>query len=141
LPTSRRPGATTHDPPATTKPAANPEVVTSIDAQTFEDSHVYVHCHYNNEGQEMLIRIWRTTYLIDHVSGSTSNLVHVENISMAPEWTRIPDHSNYSFLLIFTALPKSCQHFDFKEDIPQPGGFFVADIPRNETDVYHVNLV
>ena len=88
----------------------------------------------------MLIRIWKNTFLIDKASGSRSQLVHVENISIAPMWTQIPDGVTYSFLLIFNALPKSCQFFDLLEDIPQPGGFFIEGIERNQTDVYHINL-
>ena len=135
---SRRTKVTTEEPPVITKPAVNPEVVTSIDTRTQEDSHVYVHCHYATEKGD-LIRVWRTTYLIDQASGSSSELLHAENISIAPQWTRVSGHM-YSFLLIFSALPKACLRFDLKEDIPQPGGFHVTDIPRNETDVYHVDL-
>ena len=88
----------------------------------------------------MLIRIWKTTYLVDSVSGTRSNLVHAENISMAPVWTQIPDGGKYNFLLIFSGLPRSCQKFDLIEEISQPGGFFIQDISRNETDVYHIDL-
>jgi hypothetical protein len=132
---------TTPGQPAITKPAVDPQVVTSIDPAINEDSHVYIHCHFKNTEQGMLVRIWRTTFLIDHSSGSRSSLMHAENISLAPQWTMIPENSKYSCLLIFSALPKSCQQFDFKEEITQPGGFFVRNIARNETDVYHVNLL
>jgi hypothetical protein len=27
------------------------------------------------------------------------------------------------------------------EDIPEPGGFLISNIVRNETDVYHVDLM
>jgi hypothetical protein len=43
-------------------------------------------------------------------------------------------------LLIFEGLPKTCNAFDLIEQISQPGGFAVSGIPRNEKDVYHVNL-
>jgi len=126
--------------PATTKTDIDPEVVTSIDSSVLEDSHVYVHCYYNPTEKNTLIRIWRTTYLVDLASGSKSELLHAENISIAPQWTTIPDRTRYSFLLIFSALPKSCQRFDFREEISQPGGFLVKNIPRNEQDVYHVEI-
>ena len=138
--TSRKSKVTTEGPPVITRPAVNPEVVTSIEPRTLEDSHVYVHCHFATQGEEMMLRIWSTTYLVDSQSGATSKLVHAENVSMAPQWTRIAPNTRYTFLLIFSALPKSCKLFDFKEDIPQPGGFHVTNIPRNETDVYHVEL-
>lgn len=89
---------------------------------------------------EMLIRVWRSTYLIDRISGVRSELIHAENISYAPQWTVIPGKITFSFLLIFTALPKDCTVFDLLEDIPQAGGFFVSGIKRNALDVYHVDI-
>ncbi len=88
----------------------------------------------------MLIRIWKTTYLVDSLSAVRSNLVHAENISMAPVWTQIPDGGKYAFLLIFAGLPKSCKQFDLIEEISEPGGFFIQNISRNETDVYHLDV-
>jgi hypothetical protein len=128
------------EPPVKTKTAVDIEVLTSIDTSTLEDSFVYVHCYFPNQSPDMLIRIWRTTFLIDKATGLRSTLVHAENITFAPVWTQIRGTGMYSFLLIFSALPKSCQNFDLVEDIPQPGGFFIGDISRNETDVYHVDL-
>lgn len=123
-----------------TKPIVETEVMTSIDPGVLEDSHVYVHCYYKNNLDEMLIRVWLSTFLIDKVSGSRSELIHAENISYAPQWT-IPGKKTFSFLLIFSALPKDCKVFDMLEDIPQSGGFFVSGIKRNELDVYHVDIL
>lgn len=105
-----------------------------------EASHVYVHCYFNNTVKDMLIRIWRTTFLIDKSSSHRSKLVHAENITFAPQWTVIPENKMFQFLLIFEGLPKGCERFDLLEDIPQPGGFYVADIMRNKKDVYHVYI-
>jgi glutathionylspermidine synthase len=105
-----------------------------------EASHVYVHCYFNNTVKDMLIRIWKTTFLIDKSSSHRSKLVHAENISFAPQWTIIPENKMFQFLLIFEGLPKGCERFDLLEDIPQPGGFYVADIMRNKKDVYHVYI-
>jgi len=124
-----------------TKPKVDTEVLTSIDAWTLEDQHVYVHCYYKNDLPEMLIRVWRSTFLIDKVSGARSELVHAEKISLAPQWTIIQGKITFSFLLIFSALPKDCKVFDLVEDIPQAGGFFVSGIKRNELDVYHVDIL
>ncbi|MBL7857340.1 MAG: hypothetical protein JNM57_06605 [Cyclobacteriaceae bacterium] len=128
------------EPVVKPKPSVDTEVMTSIDPEMLEDSFVYVHCHCDSQVEGMLIRIWKTTFLIDATSGTRSQLVHAENISYAPYWTMIPDSSSYSFLLIFAGLPKSCRQFDLKEEIPQPGGFHITNIPRNEKDVYHINL-
>jgi len=128
------------EPPVKAKPDVDKEVLASIHPELLDDSFIYVHCHFENDGRDMLIRIWKTTFLIDRASGSRSQLIHAENIGYAPQWTRVPDYSPFSFLLIFAGLPKSCTQFDLVEVIPEPGGFFVRDIPRNERDVYHVQL-
>lgn len=124
----------------TVKPEIDVDVLTSIDPNSLTDSYVYVHCHYQNVYDEMFIRIWQTTFLIDRASGSRAKLVHAENISYAPVWTHIPGKQLYTFLLIFSSLPKDCKTFDLVEDIPQAGGFFVSGISRNEQDVYHVTI-
>jgi hypothetical protein len=124
-----------------TRPKVDAEVLTSINAWTLEDQHVYVHCYFKNDLPEMLIRVWRSTFLIDKVSGARSELVHAERISLAPQWTIIQGKITFSFLLIFSALPKDCKVFDLLEDIPQSGGFFVSGIKRNELDVYHVDIL
>jgi hypothetical protein len=123
-----------------TLPKESPLIETAIAEKTvvLEQSHVYVHCYFNNTVKDMLIRIWKTTFLIDKASAHRSKLVHVENISYAPQWTIVPVDGLFQFLLIFEALPKGCEIFDLLEDIPQPGGFFVAGIMRNKKDVYHV---
>jgi hypothetical protein len=131
---------TIKEAPAKTKPEVDMETLTSIDTDAFEDSYVYVHCYFHNTMKDALVRIWRTTYLIDQHQGSRSQLIHAENISYAPQWTIIPNNNTFSFLLIFSALPKSCTQFDLIEDIPMPGGFVVRNIQRNQTDVYHIDL-
>lgn len=126
--------------PEIATPKVDMETFTLIDPETLEDSHIYVHCHFQNHWRNMLMRIWKTTFLVDQHSSSRSNLIHIENISYAPSWTLIPDGIEYTFLLIFSALPKSCTQFNLLEEIPQPGGFFVSDIVRNESDVYHIEI-
>lgn len=123
------------------RPAIDTDVMTSIDPKTLEDSHVYVHCYVDDPEDEMLIRIWKTTFLIDRASGTKAGLIHAENITIAPLWTMIPGGSPYRFLLIFSSLPKSCTQFDFVEEISQPGGFFFTNISRNERDVYHITIL
>lgn len=115
---------------------------TRVATETFvlEASHVYVHCYFNSPGEEMLIRIWRSTFLVDTDSGTRAPLVHVENISYAPQWTIMPNRGLFHFLLIFEGLPKACTQFNLLEDIPQAGGFFVEGIQRNKSDVYHIDI-
>ncbi len=129
------------------KPKVDIDTLTSIDPATLEDSFVYVHCHFKNNSEDMLIRIWRTTFLIDKDSATRSQLLHAENISFAPQWTIVPRKptgqtggGDFTFLLIFSGLPKSCLVFDMVEEISQPGGFHIKSIKRNETDVYHIDI-
>lgn len=133
-------GSVVKKPAVVEKPKVDREVLVSIDPLTLDDSFVYVHCYFHNSGKDMLIRIWQTTYLVDKVSSARSKLVHAENISLAPIWTRIPDGGKYAFLLIFSGLPKSCKQFNLVEEISQPGGFYLENISRNESDVYHLDL-
>lgn len=129
-----------NEPPVRYKPVIDAEVLASVAPETLNDSYVYVHCYFQNQWKDALVRIWKTTFLVDKTSGARSGLIHAENISIAPLWTLIPDNSMHTFLLVFAALPKSCKQFDLLEDIPQPGGFHVADIFRNQQDVYHIDL-
>ena len=101
---------------------------------------VIVHCLYK-AAMDGGIRIWNSTVLIDKASGDRSKMHHAENISIAPEWTYVPDGKTHRFTIIFTPLPKSCECFDLLEDIPQPGGFFIQNIRRNKSDVYHVKIL
>ena len=128
------------EPKPKIKPELDPELLVSIDPQSLTDSYVYVHCYFQNEWKDALVRIWKTTFLVDHATGLKSGLIHAENISIAPRWTIIPDNITHNFLLVFGALPKGCNQFDLVEEIPQPGGFFVKDIQRNQRDVYHVEI-
>lgn len=132
---------TTLEPPVKAKPSVDLDAFALVHPDLMNDSYVYVHCHFDNQWQDMLVRIWKTTFLIDRHSSSRAELIHAENISYAPQWTLIPDKQPFTFLLIFTGLPKSTRVFDLLEQIPEPGGFHVANIARNETDVYHVDLV
>lgn len=121
-------------------PKTAEETLVAEETVTLEQGHVYVHCHFNNGPEESLIRIWRSTFLIPHGSSERCELVHAENISFAPVWTRMPKNREFRFLLIFAGLPRDCTSFDLVEDIPEPDGFFAGDIARNSSDVYHVWL-
>ncbi|HAV02229.1 MAG TPA: hypothetical protein DCW95_03350 [Chryseobacterium sp.] len=119
-----------------------PELLHAIQNQTLQEKQVIVHCKVKNASMEdLLIRIWPTTFLVDRVSGHRSKLVHHEHITLYPYWTLLPGGVGYTFTLIFSGLPDSCTSFDLLEDIPQEGGFFVPAITRNNTDIYNVDLI
>jgi hypothetical protein len=128
------------EPPVKVKPAIDIQLLAAIEAEVLEDSYVYVHCYLDNDAKDMLLRIWKTTFLVDQNSGTRAKLIHAEHISFAPQWTMVPDGVTYDFLLIFSSLPKSCNHFDLVEEVPTSGGFHVCDIPRNMNDIYHINI-
>jgi hypothetical protein len=109
-------------------------------SQIQEEKVVIVHCSCKSP-IDSGIRIWKTTVLIDKASGNRSTLHHAENITVAPEWTNIQAGKTFRFTLIFAPLPKSCEYFDLLEDIPEAGGFFIQNIKRNKSDVYHINIV
>ena len=134
-------GGIVKEPLVKPKPEIGIELLASISPQTLEDSHIYVHCYFDNVYKDMLIRIWQTTFLVDKASGTRASMIHAENISIAPQWTLISDGTTFRFLLIFNSLPKSCERFDFIEEIEQSGGFHVKDILRNKEDVYHITIV
>jgi hypothetical protein len=105
-----------------------------------EEGMVIVHCLYH-AAMDGGIRIWNSTVLIDKTSGERSKMHHAENITIAPEWTYVPEGKTYRFTLIFAPLPKSCEFFDLLEDIPQAGGFFIQNIKRNKSDVYNLIIL
>lgn len=127
-------------PPVKSTPEVDLDVLLAIQSLYDEQSYIYVHCYFENHWPDMLIRVWKTTFLVDQHSSARAKLVHAENISYAPQWTLIADGKVHHFLLIFTTLPKECRVFDLIEEIPQAGGFFVPGIARTKQDVYHVQI-
>jgi hypothetical protein len=109
-------------------------------SQIQEEQVVIVHCSYSSP-IDSGIRIWNSTVLIDKASGDRSTMHHAENITIAPTWTLVPAGRRYQFTLIFSPLPKSCEFFDFLEDISEAGGFHIQNIKRNKSDVYNVKII
>jgi hypothetical protein len=107
--------------------------------EMLEEGMVIAHCSYTSLYGEN-IRIWTSTFLIDKTTGTRSRMLHAENITIAPVWMLVPEGSTARFTLIFAALPKTCEFFDLLEDIPEAGGFFIQNIKRNKSDVYHVKV-
>ena len=108
-------------------------------AEMLEEGTVIVHCSFT-ANFEIGIRIWNSTFLIDKESGNRCRMLHALDITIAPEWMLVPEGSTSRFTLIFAPLPKTCQFFDLLENIPVSGGFFIQNIKRNKSDVYHVNI-
>ena len=124
------------------KPKTKVDVAIKYDVQQIidEERQVTVHCKYDagNEGDG--IRIWKSTFLYARDSSHKSSLIHTLKISIYPSWTFIEPGKSFYFTLIFSGLPSSCKSFDLIENIPEPGGFFVENISRNDLDVYNVDI-
>jgi len=116
-------------------PALKQELLTHID----DRGQVTVHCRFASP-EFHLIRIWRSTFLICRQTGNRSELLHAEGIVLAPQWMPVPSGEVFVFTLVFAPLPQACAVFDLVELIPQPGGFHVPDIRRNERDLYDVEI-
>ncbi|MES2704298.1 MAG: hypothetical protein V4649_16775 [Bacteroidota bacterium] len=108
--------------------------------QVSEEGQVIVHCKIVSGASDTVARIWRTTFLLDKHSSHKCRLLHADGVSTYPEWTHVPAGTTLHFTLVFSPLPKSCTSFDFYEQIPEPGGFYVESIARNKTDVYNIEL-
>ena len=119
------------------------EILAGLCNDTEEMGQVVLHFLYNAPlNHFMNIRIWPTTYLYDQHSSHRSDLVHVENICLAPKWTPCFPGEKFFFTLIFSGLPKSCTVFDFIEECDKEFGAFEArGIHRNESDVYYLEMM
>ncbi len=127
--------------PIIEKPTIESDLLASLKEELFEQQQVILHVRYLNPTFfGSLIRIWKSSFLIEHGSQNRSKLIHAQNISLYPEWTEIPPFVKYEFTLFFSGLSKTCEKFDFKELIPQSGGFDIPNIERNASDVYRVEL-
>lgn len=104
------------------------------------EKQVIVHVTIQTTHSWWQLRVWPTTYLIPREGGNRSKLLNADNIPFFPQWMHIfgPLHR---FTLIFEGLPKECDVFDLVEEIPQAGGFEVKGICRNQSDVYHVEIL
>ncbi|MFM2392400.1 MAG: hypothetical protein RLZZ546_377 [Bacteroidota bacterium] len=108
-----------------------------------EKGQVILHFLYHTPKSSIMnIRIWPTTYLFDVHSTHKSELLHVEHITLYPQWMPCLPGEKVYFTLIFSGLPKTCTMFDFVEEcIGQDGGFEARNIARNNTDVYFLEMI
>ena len=123
------------------KPIIAKELLESLQTKIDEEKQVIVHCCFPaSPFLGNLIRIWNTTYLLDTNSSHKSKLIHAVNITIYPNWTAVPFMRDFWFTLVFSGLPRDCESFDFKEIIPEEGGFFVKSIKRNSSDIYRIKI-
>ena len=120
------------------KVTIDPELKNAIQTLVEEESQVIIHLHLNLVWGER-IRIWKSTFLRTHDGGEKIKIIHADNISFYPDWT-ICRTGETICTLIFKGLPKDCTVFDLLEEIPEPGGFYIPNIQRNNSDVYHLEI-
>lgn len=117
------------------------DVLEQLKTKSDIEQQVIVHCTFKNTFHDIcFIRIWTSTFLFAHESSHKSELLHIENIPLAPTWKPVYSGQTTRFTLIFSCLPKDCLTFDLKEVIPEAGGYEILNIKRNKTDVYSVQL-
>ena len=118
----------------------DPKLLQESKAQVEAESQVVIHVTLTISELPSLIRIWSNTYLICGNSSAKSKLLNADKISFAPLWTRV-DQEHYQFTLIFEGLARDCVVFDLVEDIPTMDRFEYFGIARNQSDIYHLNLI
>jgi len=132
--------ATPEAPPA--PPKTKTVTRSKVKTKTLEETErqVTVHCRFQTL-RFIWIRIWKTTYLIDHATGHRSPLLTQVGITLYPQLTPVRTRSEIYFTLVFAPLPPHCKVFDLIEEIPEPGRFEVFGIQRNKSDVYRVEIL
>jgi hypothetical protein len=114
-----------------------PELLEQINTQV--EKQVIVHgIVYASPFQSISIRLWPTINLLPKGMTIQCKLIKSFNVSLFPKWQEIALGKSHRFTLVFEGLPADCKVFDLVEIIPEPGGFEVRNIKRNEQDVYEV---
>ena len=124
----------------TTKPKIDQATKKKLEKDFNLEGQVTIHIDFSAKFESSLLRIWKTTFLFSKNSSHKSKLLQHYNIPLYPQWMRVKLGQTIRFTLIFSALPKSCTHFDFIEQIPESNGFAFRNIARNSTDVYCLTL-
>ena len=116
-----------------------------------EERYTYLHCTYVASEKylaDLQININENSYLVGGKSLIKLKLLNVIGIPLAPEkhcFKKLGDTLQFS--LIFPALPKDWEVFDFIEDttaalydqtLQSSHGLYYRNIKRNDTDVYKI---
>ena len=124
----------------TQKPVIDESIKEKIKEDVTLEGQITIHFSFCPKIENSLLRVWKTTFLFSKNSSHKSKLLHHHNIPLYPDWMLVKLGKNIRFTLIFSALPKSCTHFDLTEQIPEADGFAFKNIARNSSDVYHLVL-
>jgi len=118
-----------------------------------EERYSYLHCTYvvsEKYKSDWHININKNSFLIGGKSLTKLKLINVIGIPIAPQkhcFKKLGESLQFS--LIFPAMPKEWEVFDFIEDIPTvfsdkrllfSNRFYCRNIKRNDTDVYKITI-
>ena len=109
-----------------------------------EAGYTFVHCLAYPSRQytaEWWVNIWRTTFLVDTITGDSLELLFADKIPYAPDrhyFKHINDTK--TFLLVFTKIPKTWRSFHVIEKSNDGDCFETKYIQRNDSGVYYINL-
>ncbi|HNW72580.1 MAG TPA: hypothetical protein PKN44_03040 [Bacteroidales bacterium] len=98
------------------------EALTQVEQQGM----VVVHCSCFTE-IETRIRIWETTVLIDHSSGSRSKLLHAFGITVAPIWMFLEAGTTARFTLVFEICQRPANPSTFMRIFQKMEGFTLKE--------------
>lgn len=122
------------------KPEVDSYLKNQLQELTNEKTLITVHCTIDKPTEDIIIRIWKSTFLYDVNSSNKSQLLHAENITIFPYWFPVTKGQSHQFTLYFPSLPKACTSFHLMEKIPENGGFEKRNIARNKEDIYFIHL-
>ena len=92
---------------------------------------------YRPGRMDEIVQIWPKTYLLCGDTGHRSPLVWVHGIPLAPQWRFPASPVGHTFILLFTALPRQCRHFNVVEEVPTGTERYIG-VTRNRMDVYEI---
>ena len=116
------------------------ELRVAMQDQLAVEKQVVFHFTIHPVDYEDGVRIWKTTYLVDDLTGERYPLLFAEGVRLAPAWTLMPANQTQNFTLIFKGMPRRVQLFHLIEILPEEGGFYIDNIVRNTADVYYVDM-
>ncbi len=118
-----------------------------------EERYTYLHCTYITSEKyisDLYLNINENCYLVGGKSLIKLKLLNVIGIPIAPQKHYLKKQGDtLQFSLVFPAIPKEWEVFDFIEDIPAvfidttlqcSTGFYYRNIKRNDTDVYKITI-
>ena len=122
------------------KTAIVPESLIESAKMTETEGQIMVFIHRKGQSSGWAERIWPCIELRSQTTDERAKLVHMEGLLPFPQWTFVEAGQQFSYCMLFERLGKNATRFDIVEEIPASGGFFLPNVARNRSDVYHFQL-